>query len=263
MAYTNSRQWHVKDGEYVVCLMDTERNALKNNEKMLTLFTHGDCFGTTSTADSNYALFTKEFTSNGVSTAYENTKSTVQTHFGVPFHTSGVFLTGLSSTSTFTVTVVSYWEYAPSVSEASGSALVYLAQCSSDYDPIALELYERASRLLPVAVPANMNAEGDFWDWVLGTVASVAPAIGNLLLPGAGGAVGSAVSSGLRSVQSNRNKKDAEEASLRKGALKKMDIQVPDTTNFQPSRTLKVSKQPKSRARQSAQPVMPKKQGGK
>jgi len=233
LEYAGSRQWEVKDGAYVVLTQDAERNALSFTKSGHVAMTDGDYNPSSVTVDNatGYpfeALYNPSFNpvlaGHGDGTA--STAGPVCTTNGgypflsVPFHTGGVMLTGLNAQSTFTVTLRTVWELAPVtgdfVTANTGlsnviptlNPLVPMAQPSPEYDPIALELYQRAVTKLPVAVPVGMNAAGDFWDWVLGAVQTVAPMIGTALGGAPGTAVGGLASKWAAGIQERRNKRD-------------------------------------------------------
>jgi hypothetical protein len=85
-----------------------------------------------------------------------------------PFGSSGfspvqLFASGLSAQTTLTVTFRTIVEYFP----ALGSTLLPLAEPSPCFDPRALMVYSETMRFLPIAVPVDQNASGDYWKKVL------------------------------------------------------------------------------------------------
>lgn len=92
-----------------------------------------------------------------------------------PIHMTGLMFTGLSPQTTITLTQNVYLETFPAVSD---KAIMVLATPSSEYDPIALQLYSNALMTLPVAVPADWNGFGDWF-------AEVVSSISSFLTPGA------------------------------------------------------------------------------
>jgi hypothetical protein len=230
MEYAGSRQWEAKDGVYMVLAQDSERNNLSFSNNRHLALTDGDFTPSqllTSNAENTgtEAWYTNSFyplffgNGSGATANWNPAANGGYNHLSVPFHTGGVMLTGLNPLSTFTVTVRSVWEIAPVTGDSVVpgvliNPLVPLAAPSPEFDPIALELYQRAVTQLPVAVPVGMNAAGDFWDWVLGAVKTVAPMVGMALGGPAGGAVGGMVAKGLGGMQQRRNlraaRKDSE-----------------------------------------------------
>jgi len=240
MEYSGSRQWEAKDGVYMVACQDANRNKLAFTSADYVALTDGDFIppalvGTNVDSHVYDAWYTSTFnptfvtshTSGLTSGAWARAQLPGQ-FLHVPFHTSGVMLTGLSPSSTFTVTVRTMWEVAPVTGDlvlASGTTinpLVPLAKPSAEYDPIALELYQRAVVQLPVGVPVSMNAAGDFWDWCLGALQVAAPAIGVALGGPAGGIAGTAIASGVTKIRSGRN--DAADRKIQGKTSGKLDI---------------------------------------
>jgi hypothetical protein len=128
--------------------------------------------------------------------------------FALPYHTSGAYLTGLNANAVITVNLRSIWEYAPNVNDPSGATLVYLSSPSAPYDPVAIELYNSALNVLPVGVPVAENASGDFWDWCLGAISTVAPIVGNIF-PGVGTLIGGGIGAAAKSAQLARNRPES------------------------------------------------------
>lgn len=244
LAYAGTRQWEAKDGAYVVCRQDVMRNKLVFNQSRRILYSFGDAApinllagganvvqlapGTAYGAPTYTEPVIVDATAGNYTNRYPICTTPDQVShqaFVVPFHTSGVFLTGLADSSTFTVTLRTTWEICPLLGDQDPS-LVYLARPSPEHDPLALELYQRASIMMPVAVPVSMNAAGDFWDWTLRTLSAVAPAAGNFLGGSPGAAAGKLLAGGLDKIRGRRNAA----AELQDNANRA----IIDTTNFKP-----------------------------
>jgi len=84
-----------------------------------------------------------------------------------PLHQTGAIFTGLSATSTLTLTWNVYLERFPTVAEPE---ILVLATPSASMDYIALRAYSEALLSLPVGVPAGENGLGD---WFAGVVQKV------------------------------------------------------------------------------------------
>jgi len=109
-----------------------------------------------------------------------------------PFDLSGAHFTGLSNTTTLTVTI--RWIVERLVGPAEKD-LVVLATPSAAYDPLALELYTRCLHNMPPGVMLKENALGDWFRSALSAAGEYLPIVGaalNTSLPGAG-AVGNAL----------------------------------------------------------------------
>ncbi len=104
--------------------------------------------------------------------------ATQETFFTKPSHQnmSGQYYTGLSNQTTLQVNVVYYLEYAPSAAESS---YAIIAKPSPTYDSNAFTLYSEAVSHMPVCYPVAMNARGDVWRKIVGTLASFADFLPN------------------------------------------------------------------------------------
>jgi hypothetical protein len=206
-----ARQWEVRDGAYLVSVMDPTRNDLKGSQWALRAFTKGDV-----TQAGEYCVFTPPSTSFGtVATSSPGGTArwapVVSRCKPLPFHTAGCYLTGLNNASTLTITARAIFESAPT---PDNTQLVVLAQPSPDYDPVAIELYKAAAAKIPVGVPVGENASGDFWDGVLGIISDVAPILGAIApIPGAsvlGKVIGGAAKAGQNARNSASERKQVE-----------------------------------------------------
>lgn len=103
-----------------------------------------------------------------------------------------IFLTGLSSQTSLTITFRTVVEYFP----ALGSPLLPLASPCSAFDPLAFELYSQIVKECPYAVPVNENSAGDYFRKVLAVVGRVMQHAG----PGLGIALGNPALGTLLSV---------------------------------------------------------------
>jgi len=93
------------------------------------------------------------------------------------FSPTASYFSGLSNSSTLTVTLRAIVEYFPGLY----SDLLLNATPSSTYDPLVLQAYNETSRAAPYAVPVDMNAGGKYFKMVLTAASQAAPAIANLL----------------------------------------------------------------------------------
>jgi len=93
---------------------------------------------------------------------------------------SGIMLTGLHTDASIKIRVRVYVERAPLRGETD---LIPLATPSACYDYKALALYSQITQSLPIAVPVNFNAKGDWWKIILNTIKKIAPTLGTVLVP--------------------------------------------------------------------------------
>jgi len=182
-----TKQWAAADGSYSTVTQCSIVNPISFETHQAMMFTNSDLTNGTSVLIGQYVF-------NGTQNAPPATTpiNTLQNKL-VPFNTSGVFLTGLSSGTTLRLKVKVYVEAAPTWANPQ---LSVLATPSAAYDVHALELYSKAMNILPVAVPVGENAAGDWWKKVLKVVSVIAAPLGMAVgLPGAG-----VIGSGLANV---------------------------------------------------------------
>lgn len=126
-----------------------------------------------------------------------NVRTVGSAKYSIPFkaefvHQPGIYFTGLSENSTLSLTWNVYYETFPGKDEKD---ILVLATPSGNYDPVALELLNRALASLPVGVPASMNPSGEwFWD-IVSKLADLAAPIGTALGGPLGGIIGAGVGS--------------------------------------------------------------------
>jgi hypothetical protein len=153
-------QWHSEKGAYVVAQLNKPTIPVDAASKRLYLY--GDSYTSAVAVDATVG------TNGAIYAVTEN-----QDHsFSRPY----VLLTGLSAESTFTVTMRAYIEYFP----RPGETFMPFATASPAYDHYALELYGMVAAELPLAVPVNMNAKGDWFRLVMRAVSMAASAIAPL-----------------------------------------------------------------------------------
>lgn len=134
-----SVQWAAAEGVYVPLRLATTRNPV----------TSPTCVGVT--------LFPAR---NGTSAAQKFSAeiNTANSEYHFPYNTSGAYFTGLSETTTLTLTTRYYVEVQP----ALNSTLLDLVSPPAEYDPFALELYTRITNALP---PGARKGDNDAGDW--------------------------------------------------------------------------------------------------
>jgi hypothetical protein len=261
MLYPESRQWDAARGVYCVIRQDATRNDLSFSSDKPLAFTDGEyqisatsaASGVRPTVADSWSSPTFSITSPpGVpATTWCSQDVLNPSYVSLPIHTSGTMLTGLNLNSTFTVTVRNFWEIAPVTGDSSGT-FVSLAKPSPPLDSRAIEYYQRAITRIPVGVPVDMNADGDFWDWCLKALEAAADPVGSLFGP-VGKAAGSAASMGLKGLRLIRNKRDnkAEQVVNR---LAKLDL-----SNFKPNLSPKALPQRRPPVPTEPLPPTPKK----
>lgn len=176
-----TRTWNASEGAYCTVLQNSVHNPLKQLESQQLLYNANASTGAAST------VLASQWDAQGPGAVAPNaTSSAFEPNQIIPFDTTGVFLTGLSEQTTFTVKLKVYVERAPTWTEPN---LAVLASPSAGYDVRALELYAQVVNHLPPGVKVSDNAFGDWWKAVISLIKNAAPTIGialNSVVPGAG-----------------------------------------------------------------------------
>lgn len=169
-----SRSWGADEGAYVVARQNSEDNPGKFPSFRFLAYT----------ADDNASGVSGNTFMTGPAAAFNGTP-TQNADYYAPFDLSGVHFTGLSYTTSLTVTCRWFIERIPGPSEPD---LVVLASPSCPYDSLALELYCNCLRDMPPGVMLKENPLGEWFREALQGVAEWAPKIGSALggiIPGA------------------------------------------------------------------------------
>lgn len=126
----------------------------------------------------------------------------------VPFNTHGVMVTGLNANSTLRIRLRVYVERAPGCGTVE-QALAVLATPSAGYDSAALKVYSEVAAKMPVAVPVEMNAWGDWWKVISGLIRTVAVPVGTFLGGPTGGVIGGGLAAAANALQQFAPRPDA------------------------------------------------------
>jgi hypothetical protein len=197
-----------------VQIQDLERNDLAGATIGGRKFAVGDISTNLANSPTNYGFGT--LTNGGSIIGYGYSWNWKPT----PFHTSGAYFTGLNPNSTLTINAKWILESAPT---QESKQLVVLAQPSPAYDPVALEIYKEAARMLPPGVPVGDNKSGDFWDSVLVFLGDAAGALGSVI-PGMS-SLGKVAENGLHKMAQNRNDNEAKAEAKKKAAKEKQPVE--------------------------------------
>lgn len=187
----STKTWAAKDGAYVIATQTCDENSFctsaSNIPFMLTVPSVADIASATATL-----CYTDRSAIVNSGTGSQNNLAQI-----LNFELCGAYFVGLQAQSSLQVTVKYYIERIPSVSEPD---LLVLTRPPSPYDPLALELYTRVVQELPVGVPVGENPLGEWFNDILGVIASYAPTVGSFFGP-EGMLVGQGVSSLAKGVQ--------------------------------------------------------------
>lgn len=176
-----SRQWEAKDGCYVVAAFNDAENPAFPIQPMSPVIIGGGLDDLETVVSTNAI----NFLNPGVILAGTTIASApaIRVH---PVHQSGAIFTGLSYSTTLTLNYNVFYESFPGLAQVE---ILPLASPSCEFDPDALDLFERILQDLPVGVKVRENGLGD---WFLGAITDAAkflgPAISSIPHPIAQGA---------------------------------------------------------------------------
>lgn len=195
MLYPGSRQWAAKEGAYVVQTFvgqDNPPQVVRYNQPVVIADpTLEDLVSTSGAPNDSQVLAPASINvSAGVNALNSATKI-------YPLHTGGAIFTGLSPTSTLTVTLNVFYETFPSTAEQN---ILVLATPSAQYDPIALEIFSHCLAQMPVGVTAADNAGGGWFDGLMSMIREIAPIAAPIL-----GAINPALGLGAMAVGRGAN----------------------------------------------------------
>jgi len=233
MQMPNSVTWEAADGCYVVNKIDLEHVDYHQptNKPCIFLGSNG---GTTATITSHKELISTWNSSASLGVDYYGS---CQKYYGYTpldadpcyrltgMHTSGAYFNGLTPETVLTLEVHIIVESLP-VNDPSELAL---ASPSAEYDPAALQLYERSIRKLKSGVPVHMNAKGDWWKMVGNTLLQAAPMVANAIIPGSGVAVSGLINAGRAAKNAYDSKKQQKQATMQNSNVFRQNAQqVPE-----------------------------------
>lgn len=178
-----SRQWKAADGCYVVVPFSGLDNPAKPPEAIAPLVVIG--------ADRKAGPSQAQSIMTGPGTSADVTNKLI------PINQVGAYFSGLSDQTILTVNVIWYYEYFPSVYD---QVMLPLARPSCEPDYNALKMYAEMLNTLPVGVPFDWNAEGDWWWDVVSGIREHAGTIGSLF-GGPGTLIGTAASAAAAAYQ--------------------------------------------------------------
>ena len=153
--FPNSRTLSAKDGCYVPFYIDTNSSAFECHTSKVLRTRRDERRDDLQPVGSGYL-------SPGVSASYvqQDNNFGTQNLKMASLETCGAYFTGLSEETVLTLTLRYVVESRPT---ASNPQLLSLASQTAMYDPLALELYRTIRASLPVGVPVNFNAKGDWF----------------------------------------------------------------------------------------------------
>jgi len=172
IALLGSREWHAKEGAYLMNTSNSDENPTINGQYLYALYYN--------TSYNDNSVWGPQWT-NVAHTAETNTQPAFAPSAYQPFNMVGAYFTGLSAQTTLTVSIRSYVEIFPS---QIGNTLTSLATPSAPYDERARRLYAECMKTMPPGVMLCENGFGDWLSDVAGKIANfvspVAKVVGNI-----------------------------------------------------------------------------------
>lgn len=158
-----SQQWEAYDGAYVV-------GSLAHSSNPIDVANYKDqIYEPTFTPVPDAAGYAGIGLVPRVTTLFPNSSNWVQS---TPWNTVGAYFTGLAVNSVLTVNLKAFIECFPSSDQVS---YVSLTRPSNPFDPLALELYARASFLLKPGTLVQNNPDGEHWQVVKDVLDDIVP----------------------------------------------------------------------------------------
>jgi len=162
-----SKQWHAKEGAYLVNTMADISNPPQQAEPFyVTTVGAENQVGNTTLRQAMCSL---------PQNTYATTVQMPAPQMVAPYHMVGAYFTGLSLQTTLTVNTIWYVERFPTPFDNN---LVVLTSPSPAFDPVALELYGLALQRMPAGVMVKENPFGEWFQDLIHNIAeAAAPAL--------------------------------------------------------------------------------------
>jgi len=234
--------WEAEKGAYIVPVMNSSVNPARVASSLQPLICDTDPQNVVqqSFSDPWQVMSGGYYSSKNDSTGSHGFMAQTTRWGFIPYHMCGAMLTGLNENSTFTVTVRYYVERFPSADEED---FAVMAKPSANYDPFALEFYDRMLVKMPVAVPVDQNSFGDWFNGLVKSVSSYVTPIAKAF----GGPIGNTVANVSQQLNDVSSQQVAEAKRKRKKKKQKMLLQQrsdpPQPVRLQPKVRM-VSKTP-------------------
>jgi hypothetical protein len=166
-----TRSWKSEDGCYIVLRQNQEQLLAKQPDDTQPVLFDGDILpGIRSNVPAHVISgSTQDIAVDEDSVSFPSVVWNLQ-----PYHMTGAFFTGLSPKSTFLLRFIVYIERFPTPDEQD---IVLLTKPSANHDPIALEIYDRMMRTMPVGCPVADNGLGEWFYEAISAVKDISAMI--------------------------------------------------------------------------------------
>jgi hypothetical protein len=175
--YPNAKIWEAEKGVYAIATLNDVSNPVHEPKLgqgfCMSLFDDTTGWPPAGSVSNNYATMCL----NGLPTPNSASSSVAVSY---PFDNTGFMFQGLPTNTSLQFTVKYFVEFFPTV---QNGLLQSLATPSAAYDPLALEIYSRCLRELPVACAQDENPLGEWFSEVLDLISTAAPKVGAVFGP--------------------------------------------------------------------------------
>jgi hypothetical protein len=175
--YPNAKIWEAEKGVYAIATLNDVSNPVHEPKlgQGFSMSTYDDSTGWPpgGISDIHYATMCN----NGYASPNLASSSIAVSY---PFDNTGFIFQGLPAGTSLQFTVKYFVEFFPTV---QNGLLQSLATPSAAYDPLALEIYSRCLRELPVACMQGENPLGEWFSEVLDLISTAAPKVGAVFGP--------------------------------------------------------------------------------
>jgi hypothetical protein len=184
--YPDTTTWEAKEGAYLIGVQNHE-----DNRPSFVQYRKGVIAG----ADPTYTSQNVGVT-NGAIRSFN-------------FDSFGAYLAGLGDDSVLSITVKYFLESFPS---ADNATYLPLTRPTTEYEPVTLEIYDRAMREMPVAVMVKENPLGEWFDSILSGIENVAPMLSGIPIIGNIANAVKPIASGVRKAMGTKQSKKSQPA---------------------------------------------------
>jgi hypothetical protein len=176
--YPNAKIWEAEKGVYAIATLNDVSNPV-HEPKLGQGFCISQYDDTAGWPNSSVATNVNYATMCNNAAASPNLASS-SVAVSYPFDNTGFIFQGLPAGTSLQFTVKYFVEFFPTV---QNGLLQSLATPSAAYDPLALEIYSRCLRELPVACTQGENPLGEWFNEVLDLISTAAPKVGAVFGP--------------------------------------------------------------------------------
>jgi len=163
----SAKQWDARRGAYCVCTQIGVENPITSVDNISSFYSVGS-FWNSPSQTTLYGF------GSLLSSVTQGAANTLPQKYYAPFNTSGVWLTGLSQSTTLQVNFKLILESVPNPRDVYAT----MSKPATPYSVEALRLYGELIENLPAGVPFDENPSGEWFSQVLGMLGELASTAG-------------------------------------------------------------------------------------